>query len=72
MLRIGESISFDQRLAVFDVRGSQAQASMLKHVGIITTEECDAIHNGLDTILAEIEDGRFTWDIALEDVHNEH
>jgi acetyl-CoA C-acetyltransferase len=31
MLRIGESVSFDQRLAAFDVQGSQAQAAMLAH-----------------------------------------
>ncbi|MGC6425275.1 MAG: argininosuccinate lyase [Lentimonas sp.] len=69
MLRIGESVSFDQRLAPFDVLGSQAQAAMLAHVGIITEEERDAIHNGLEAILAEIEAGHFSWDTALEDVH---
>jgi len=69
MLRIGESVSFDQRLAAYDVQGSKAQASMLAHVGIITTGECDAIRSGLDTILEEIEAGEFTWDTALEDVH---
>ena len=69
MLRIGESVSFDQRLAKFDVQGSKAQAAMLSHVGIITAEERDAIHVGLDAILAEIEVGEFVWDMALEDVH---
>ena len=69
MLRIGESVSFDQRLAVFDVQGSKAQAAMLAHVGIITPEERDAIHSGLDAILVEVEAGQFNWDMALEDVH---
>jgi argininosuccinate lyase len=69
MLRIGESVSFDQRLAAFDVQGSQAQAAMLAHVGIITAEECAAICAGLDVILSRIEAGEFTWDPALEDVH---
>ena len=69
MLRIGESVSFDQRLAPFDVQGSQAQAAMLAHVGIITTEERDAIQAGLDAILAKVEAGEFNWDPALEDVH---
>ncbi len=69
MLRIGESVSFDQRLAVFDIQGSKAQASMLAHVGIITKEECFAIHKGLEEILAEIEAGFFQWDTTLEDVH---
>jgi argininosuccinate lyase len=69
MLRIGESVSFDCRLARFDVQGSQAQARMLAHVGILQAEEADAICAGLDALLAEIESGDFTWDPALEDVH---
>ncbi|MGJ8650977.1 MAG: argininosuccinate lyase [Opitutaceae bacterium] len=69
MLRIGESVSFDQRLAAFDIQGSQAQAAMLAHVGIITEAERDAIQEGLDAIFAEIEAGKFHWDKSLEDVH---
>ncbi|MGB0409101.1 MAG: argininosuccinate lyase [Opitutales bacterium] len=69
MLRIGESVSLDQRLAPFDVQGSKAQASMLAHVGILTSDERDAIHSGLDAVLAKIEAGEFIWDPALEDVH---
>lgn len=69
MLRIGESVSFDQRLAKFDIQGSRAQSAMLAHVGIITDAEREAIHAGLDVIAAEIEAGDFTWDMALEDVH---
>ena len=69
MLRIGESVSFDCRLAPFDVQGSKAQAAMLAHVGLITSEERDAIREGLDVILAKIEKGAFDWDPALEDVH---
>lgn len=69
MVRIGESVSFDCRLAPFDVRGSQAQARMLGHVGIITTDEAEAICAGLDEVLKEVESGEFKWDSTLEDVH---
>src|SRR5688572_6154344 len=69
MLRFSESVSFDQRLAPFDIAGSKAHAAMLAHVGLITTADRDAIHAGLDTILAEIEAGKFTWDVKFEDVH---
>lgn len=69
MVRIGESVSFDQRLAEFDVRGSQAHAAMLAHVGILTREECKAICNGLESVLADVKSGAFEWDAALEDVH---
>ena len=65
MLRIGESVSFDQRLAPFDIQGSQAQAAMLAHVGIITIEQRDAIQVGLDVIFTQIKARAFTWDPSL-------
>lgn len=69
MLRFSESVSFDKRLAPFDIIGSKAQSAMLAKVGIITAKERDAIHAGLDQILKEIEAGKFEWKIELEDVH---
>ena len=69
MLQFSESVSFDRRLAPFDVAGSKAHSAMLAHVGLITNEEREAIHAGLDAILAEIEAGKFRWDTKLEDVH---
>src|SRR5688572_21682986 len=69
MLQFSESVSFDRRLAPFDIAGSKAHSAMLAHVGLITAQERDAIHAGLDAVLADIEAGRFTWDPRLEDVH---
>ncbi len=69
MLRFSESVSFDRRLAPFDIAGSQAHAAMLAHVGLLTDKEHAAIHDGLDAIGAEIIAGKFKWDTALEDVH---
>jgi len=69
MLQYSESVSFDRRLAPFDIAGSQAQANMLAKVGLLTNVERDAIVKGLNDILAEIKKGTFTWDTALEDVH---
>ena len=69
MLRFSESVSFDQRLALFDIQGSRAHAAMLAHVTIISPEERDAICTGLDEIRREIEAGKFRWDASLEDVH---
>ena len=69
MLRFSESVSFDKRLAPFDIAGSKAHSAMLAHVGLITKKERDAIHAGLDAILAEIQAGKFTWSMQLEDVH---
>jgi argininosuccinate lyase len=69
MLRFSESVSFDRRLAPFDIAGSKAHSAMLAHVGILTAKERNAIHAGLDAVLAEIEAGHFTWSTQLEDVH---
>jgi len=69
MLAFSESVSFDQRLAPFDIQGSKAHAAMLAHVGLITAKERNAIHAGLDAILAEIEAGTFVWETKFEDVH---
>lgn len=64
-----ESITFDQRLYDVDIQGSKAHASMLAKVGVLTDAESDAIISGLDQILGDIEQGRFSWSRTLEDVH---
>ncbi|HYD30711.1 MAG TPA: lyase family protein, partial [Azospirillaceae bacterium] len=69
MQKINASIGFDQRLYAQDIAGSKAHASMLAHRGIITQEDAVRIHQGLDTILAEIEAGSFTFKEELEDIH---
>jgi len=69
MLQFSESVSFDRRLAPFDIAGSKAHAAMLAHVGLLTARERDEIHRGLDAIGSEIEAGKFRWDPRLEDVH---
>ncbi len=63
------SIQFDQRLYKHDITGSQAHAQMLQKVGILTTEEMQSIHQGLNEIMVEIEQGKMEWSIALEDIH---
>lgn len=63
------SVTFDRRMYRQDIRGSQAHATMLAEVDVLTSEERDAIIQGLDEIRAEIEAGTFQWSVALEDVH---
>ncbi len=67
--RFTASISFDKRLAEFDIQGSLAHAKMLHSVGILSRRNLDAIENGLQIILLEIRDGKFDWSLELEDVH---
>ena len=64
-----ESISFDARLAPFDVQGSQAHATMLAAVGLISDAERDALVAGLAEIGDEIARGDFEFRTELEDIH---
>ncbi len=63
------SIQFDQRLYKHDIAGSKAHSAMLAKVGLLTDQEKQEIHQGLDDIQAEVEQGKIEWSIALEDVH---
>jgi len=63
------SVSFDQRLAPYDIQGSIAHAKMLAEVGILTEQELVQIIDGLSSIAEDIQQGKFEWSVALEDVH---
>ena len=63
------SVGFDQRLALHDIQGSIAHATMLATQGILSATERDAIIAGLEAIRQQIAAGDFPWSIALEDVH---
>jgi argininosuccinate lyase len=69
MEEINASIDFDRKLYAQDIRGSLAHAAMLAKTGIISAEDCDKITHGLNTILSEIEEGRFVFSRQLEDIH---
>jgi argininosuccinate lyase len=64
-----ESISFDQRLARHDISASQAHATMLAEVGLLTADEAAQIVTTLTAIAGEIERGEFAFSIKLEDIH---
>ncbi|MCW5698257.1 MAG: argininosuccinate lyase [Rhodospirillales bacterium] len=69
MEEINASVDFDRRLFAHDIAGSKAHCTMLVHQGIISQADGDAILQGLDAVLSEIESGDFTFRRALEDVH---
>ena len=69
MEEINASIGFDQRLYRQDIAGSIAHATMLAEAGILTHEDRDAIVNGLNAVLAEIDSQKFNFPRALEDIH---
>ncbi|MDU4960290.1 MAG: argininosuccinate lyase [Sporomusaceae bacterium] len=63
------SIAFDQRMYREDIAGSIAHTRMLAKCGIIAAAEAELIVDGLNGILADIEAGQFSFEIALEDIH---
>ena len=69
MEAINASIGFDKRLARQDIDGSRAHAAMLAATGILSDSDVAAIRKGLLTVLSEIDEGRFEFSTALEDIH---
>jgi argininosuccinate lyase len=69
MEEINSSIEFDRHLYRQDIAASKAHAAMLAKQGIIAREDAKKIAHGLDTILSEIESGKFDFKRVLEDIH---
>ena len=69
MADINVSIDIDRQLYRQDVAASKAHADMLAKRGIISAKDAKQIVHGLDTILSEIERGKFRFKRALEDIH---
>jgi argininosuccinate lyase len=69
LAKAGASVHFDQRLALVDIKGSQAHADMLWRAGIVPKKEALLIIKGLGELAQEVERGEFYWDPDLEDVH---
>jgi argininosuccinate lyase len=69
MADINTSIDVDRKLFRQDIAASRAHAEMLKEQGIIAPQDAQRIAHGLDTILSEIETGKFEFKRDLEDIH---
>jgi len=67
--RFTASVSFDRRLAPYDIDGSLAHARMLAARRIISRADLRSIERGLARIRREIETGAFKWSLDAEDVH---
>jgi argininosuccinate lyase len=67
--RYTASLSFDQRLAEFDIQSSLAHARMLRKIDVLSAKELDDIERGMAQIRDEVRAGRFPWSVDLEDVH---
>lgn len=63
------SIMVDKRLYAHDIAGSIAHAKMMAKQGIIEEDEAELMEKGLLEVKADIENGNFVYDDALEDIH---
>ncbi len=66
---LNDSLSFDVRLAPYDVAQSHAHAAMLGAQGIISASEREQLERGLDQVADELRDGSFPFTEADEDIH---
>ncbi|MFA6379166.1 MAG: argininosuccinate lyase [Candidatus Omnitrophota bacterium] len=63
------SISYDKRLAKYDVEGSIAHAEMLGKCHIIPKKDAAKIVQGLKKIYAQIVTNKFSFNLSDEDIH---
>jgi argininosuccinate lyase len=66
---LNASLGFDRRLALQDVRGSQAWAQALENAGVLSAHENRQIHAGLDAVAQEFALGNFIYQESDEDIH---
>ena len=64
-----ESLSFDKRLAPYDIEGSCAHAAMLARAGILTKAEAARITRGLRAVGRDIAGGLVEFKPEWEDIH---
>jgi argininosuccinate lyase len=66
---LNRSLDFDRRLWPHDVAQSRAHAGMLASIGVISEEERDALHRGLEAVERELAEERFPFSAEDEDIH---
>ena len=64
------SVTFDRKMYRQDIIGSKAHAAMLGKQGVLTQEETQAILEGLDGILEDVENGKLQITSEYEDIHS--
>lgn len=68
---VGRDREMDLYLAPFDVLGSMAHIRMLESIGLLTTDELTALTAELRNIFETTQQGEFTIEEGVEDVHSQ-
>jgi argininosuccinate lyase len=66
---LSRSTHFDWRLALYDIAGSHAHAKALGAAGLLTADEENELHRGLDVLTKAYASGRLHPSESDEDVH---
>jgi len=68
---VGNDRELDLQLAKHDVRGSLAHVQMLQSIGLLSKDEAEQLLVALQEILKIAENGDFTIEDGVEDVHSQ-
>ncbi|MEO8766225.1 MAG: argininosuccinate lyase [Ginsengibacter sp.] len=68
---VGKDRELDIHLAPFDVLGSLAHIRMLQTINLLTADELKILQGGLREIYKDIENGTFSMDKDVEDIHSQ-
>ena len=68
---VGRDTEFDHQMAAFDVLGSLAHTQMLESIGLMSNDDLKLVQRELKAIYKDIEQGNFTIEPGVEDVHSQ-
>jgi len=68
---VGRDTEFDHQMAAFDVLGSLAHTQMLENIGLMSSDDLELVQRELKAIYKDIEQGDFTIEPGVEDVHSQ-
>lgn len=68
---VGRDREFDLQMAAFDVLGSLAHTQMLESIGLMSAGDLQQVQKELKSIYRDIEEGEFSIQPEVEDVHSQ-
>ncbi|MEO6149313.1 MAG: argininosuccinate lyase, partial [Mucilaginibacter sp.] len=68
---VGRDREFDSQMAAFDVLGSLAHTKMLQSIGLLDAADLDLVQTELKNIYKDVQNGKFTIEEHVEDVHSQ-
>lgn len=68
---VGKDRELDLQMAKFDVLGSLAHTQMLQSINLLSAEDLALVQGELKSIYKDIENGKFSIDDSVEDVHSQ-